>query len=405
MSVDRRTRVDGERPALDAAGFLDDELPRLFEQRASVLASARHLRLRPLVLVVDGRTWTLQRMGERFVVETGDHTADGVKRARLRLTTQQLDDLVNDEVTPVGWMTAGVEVQDEGRIGHVLQWWLVLRSAVDGTPVHEPGAVEVESDLGRSFTLDDDPAELRRFLEDAGYLHLRAVFDDTEMAAIGADMDVAEPSYSPDDGQSWWATVADGSQRVVRMQAFEQRSESTAALLGDERFLGLGALAGEGHVHRRRTENQIEALFKPIGVARGISDVPWHKDCSLGRHSYECCAITAGISVTGAGPGTGQLRVGAGSHRALVWPSLQDVESELDLPVVDLATQTGDVTLHLSCTLHMAEPPVAAERRVLYTTFGLPPADAEANRAANRRLLAATRDQASKNTSQLPART
>jgi ectoine hydroxylase-related dioxygenase (phytanoyl-CoA dioxygenase family) len=153
-------------------------------------------------------------------------------------------------------------------------------------------------------------------------------------------------------------------------------------------------------VHRRRAENKIEALFKPIGVARGISDVPWHKDCSLGRHSYECCAITAGVSVTGAGAGTGQLRVVAGSHRALVWPSLLDAEAELDLPVVDLATDTGDVTLHLSCTLHMAEPPVTAERRVLYTTFGLPPADPEANLAANRRLLRASRDRAPLTTSQ-----
>jgi ectoine hydroxylase-related dioxygenase (phytanoyl-CoA dioxygenase family) len=187
------------------------------------------------------------------------------------------------------------------------------------------------------------------------------------------------------------------------MQSFDERSAATGALLADERFVSLGALTGDGHVHRRRPGNKIEALFKPIGVAHGISDVPWHKDCSLGRHSYECCAITAGISVTGAGPGTGQLRVTAGSHRALVWPSLQDVEADLDLPVVDLATETGDVTLHLSCTLHMAEPPVTAERRVMYTTFGLPPADPEASMAANRRLLSATRDQAAKNTSQVPA--
>ena len=47
---------------------------------------------------------------------------------------------------------------------------------------------------------------------------------------------------------------------------------------------------------------------------KGISDVPWHKDCSLGRHSYECCSLTVGISVTGADAESGQLRVVAGSH-------------------------------------------------------------------------------------------
>ena len=40
--------------------------------------------------------------------------------------------------------------------------------------------------------------------------------------------------------------------------------------------------------------------MKPIGIVEGISDVPWHKDCSLGRHSYRCCSLTVGISVTGA---------------------------------------------------------------------------------------------------------
>jgi ectoine hydroxylase-related dioxygenase (phytanoyl-CoA dioxygenase family) len=405
VGVDRRIRVDGIREALDPAAFLDDDLPTLLAARADLLASSRHLVLRPLVVEVGGGTWTLRRRPGDAVptVQRGEQSEEGEKRLLLRLTAQQLDDLVQDEVTPIGWMTAGVDVQPEGRIGHLLDWWLVLRSVLDERPVHEPGAVVVEADLGRSFTLDDDPADLQAFLEEAGYLHLRGVFSEEEMAAISADMDVAAPLCSPDDGQSWWATLADGSQRVVRMEAFENRSDAAAALLADDRFLALGALAGVGHVHRRRAENRIEALFKPIGVQQGISDVPWHKDCSLGRHSYECCAITAGISVTGAGPGTGQLRVAAGSHRALVWPSLQDVETELDLPVVDLATETGDVTLHLSCTLHMAEPPRTAERRVMYTTFGLPPADPEANREANRRLLAASRDQASRNISQVPA--
>jgi hypothetical protein len=390
---------------VDPASFLGDELPALFAERAGLLASSRHLVLRALVVEVDGDTWTLRRPAGDAVpsIERGGCTAEGEKRLRLSLTAQQLDDLVHDEVTPIGWMTAGADVQPEGRIGHLLDWWLVLRSALDERPVHEAGAVVVDADLGRSFTLDDDPAELRAFLEEAGYLHLRAVFTEDEMAAISADMDEAESSYQDGDGRSWWATLDDGIRRVVRMQAFDTRSDATAALLEDERFPALGGLLGAGHVHRRRTENKIEALFKPIGVQEGISDVPWHKDCSLGRHSYECCAVTAGISVTGAGPGTGQLRVAAGSHRALVWPSLQDVEAELDLPVVDLATETGDVTLHLSCTLHMAEPPVTAERRVLYTTFGLPPADPEANRAANRRLLAASREQASQHVTQAAA--
>ena len=40
--------------------------------------------------------------------------------------------------------------------------------------------------------------------------------------------------------------------------------------------------------------------------------------------------------------------------------------------MIDLPTPTGDVTVHLSCTLHMSQAPVTAERRVLYTGFRLP---------------------------------
>ncbi|MEE2769274.1 MAG: hypothetical protein VX833_08680, partial [Actinomycetota bacterium] len=42
------------------------------------------------------------------------------------------------------------------------------------------------------------------------------------------------------------------------------------------------------------------------------------------------------------------------------------------LPQIPLPTDTGDVTVHLSCTLHMSHPPIASERRVLYTGFALP---------------------------------
>ena len=62
--------------------------------------------------------------------------------------------------------------------------------------------------------------------------------------------------------------------------------------------------------------------------------------------------------------------------------------------------ETGDVTLHLSCTMHMAQPPTERERRVMYTGFALPPRDPAAAAAANRRLLLASRERAPLTTSQ-----
>jgi hypothetical protein len=94
--------------------------------------------------------------------------------------------------------------------------------------------------------------------------------------------------------------------------------------------------------------------------------------------------MTVGVSVTGADATSGQLRVVAGSHRGLVWPAFS--RKGTGLPEIDLPTETGDVTVHLSCTTHMSQPPVERERRVLYSSFSLPPADAEVVATAHKRL-------------------
>ena len=62
-----------------------------------------------------------------------------------------------------------------------------------------------------------------------------------------------------------------------------------------------------------RQGDSAEGLLKKVGVVEGISDVSWHKDCSLGGHSRRCCGLTVGISVTGAEQRSGELGVVAGS--------------------------------------------------------------------------------------------
>jgi hypothetical protein len=403
MSVDLRTRIDGPQPPVDAARFFGDELPALLAARAaSVLPGARLLALAPLVVESDGGAWTLSWAGDRVDIRPG--ARDGA--AHIRLAPGQLADLVHDQGTPTGFRASGRLDQPAGTIADVLGWWLVLRAALDDRPVHVPGAVTFRGrdgaplDLRRTFRIDDPIEDMRHFLTEAGYLHVGAVFTEAEMAAVSGEMDAAAPGYAPGDGKSWWAKTSDGARRLVRMQAFDECSRATAEIVGTRRFLGLGDIAGAGHVWGKRSFNRIEALFKPLGVVEGISDVPWHKDCALGRHSYDCCGLTVGISVTGADAESGQLRVVAGSHRALIWP--QQKQPGCDLPEVDLPTRTGDVTLHLSCTLHMAQPPTAHERRVLYTGFGLPDRTTEA--AAGRARLAAVREAAPVTVSQPPAR-
>jgi hypothetical protein len=401
MSVDLRTRRDDEVRPVDPAAFFASALPEALERsRERIEPGAALRRLRPLSIEVDGEAWTLAADAGHLAVRPG--TGAG---ARLRLSAEALSDLVNDQCTPMTFFTSGRLDMPAGGLRDFLDWWLVLRGALDDRPLYTPGAVDFRSregaplNLHRSFALDEDLGEMRHFLGEAGFLHLERVFSEEEMAAISRDMDRAAPSYRDGDGQSWWATLAGGERRVVRMQSFDRHSRATAALLEDPRFARLGDISGDGHTHQGLESNRIEALFKPIGVVAGISDVPWHKDCSLGRHSYECCSITAGISVTGAGPTSGQLGVVPGSHRALVWPALAIPDG---LPELALPTGTGDVTLHLSCTLHKAHPPVERERRVMYTGFRLPAQASEATLAARRRLRA-VREGAPRTVSQEPS--
>jgi hypothetical protein len=405
ITVDLRTRSDSDIVAVDPVGFFEHELPERFARNGRLaLPGARELRARPLAIVVDGRAWTLALEDDALVVLPGDPDA----AARVVLDQEQLTDLVHDVRTPMGFFTGGDLVQERGRLDDFLDWWVLLRSVLDHRVVHTTGSIDFRDrhgaplDLHRGFGPDDDPEEQAQFLGEAGFLHLTDVFTEEEMAAVSSDMDAAFPLYTEGDERSWWATTSSGERRAVRLQHFQEHSPTTAAILEDDRLLRIGRLTTDGHRPdgSLRGGNMIEALVKPLDVVEGISDLPWHKDCSLGRHSYRCCSLTVGISVTGADASSGQLRVIAGSHRALIQPAF--VRRGLDLPDVGLPTRTGDVTVHLSCTMHMSQAPVTAERRVLYTGFRLPDEGRTSKDTAKK--MSRIREGAYKTVSQPPAR-
>ncbi len=403
MTIDLRTRDDVDVETIDVAGFFADELPVLAAERSALaVPGARELGVRPLTVETAAGTWTLSVDGETVRVCAGD---GGI--AKVRLDETEITDIVHDRQTPMTLLAAGTLDMPDGELGDFLDWWVVLRSVLDSRTVHTAGAVEFSDrdggdlDLQRSFSVDDDPARLAYYLGQTGYLHLTEVFTPAEMAQVSADIDAALPRYHDGDGRSWWATTAAGEERAVRLQRFQEESAATAALLQDDRLLRLAALTGDGHVPRQQGGNKIEALVKPIGVVKGISDLPWHKDCSLGRHSSRCCSLTVGISVTGADERSGQLGVVAGSHRALIQPAF--FRDSWGLPAVPLPTGTGDVTVHCSCTMHMSQAPVERERRVMYTDFVLPPRPGDDPAPSSAGVVDRVRERAYKVVSQVPS--
>ena len=400
--LDLRSRHDDDVVAVDIVDLFENELPALAAERSHLaVPGALELGIAPLTFETPAGAWTMTVVDDAVRVAAG---ASG-EAATVRLREEELTDIVFDQRTPMTLMTAGTLDMPRGNLGDFLDWWVVLRSLIDGRPVHTAGSVDFRDragerlDLDRGFAPDDDPGEALHFLKEAGFLHLTDVFTAGEMEQVDAEIDAAVADYEPDDGRSWWATTVDGTRRPVRLQHFHEKSPTTASLLTDDRLLRIGRLADEGH--RLRTEgNAIEALVKPIGVVEGISDVPWHKDCSLGRHSYRCCSLTVGISVTGADERSGQLAVVAGSHRALVQPAF--FRSSWGLPEVALPTRTGDVTVHCSCTLHMSYPPVERERRVMYTDFDLPLRAGDATASTGEAAIVRVRERAYKTVNQAP---
>ena len=315
----------------------------------------------------------------------------------LRTNRAQLDDLVHDQVTVVGMQTNGSLDQPVGRFDALLDWWLLLRGALDARAPHTRGAIDlVDADgaplaLDRSFAVDASLDEMGDFLQRAGYLHITGVFDEGEMAAVSRDMDAAAPTYSRGDGRSWWAKNRAGDDLLVRMQYFDQVSPAVERLVGDDRLQRLAGLTGDDHVYGsdegQPHRGAVQAVRRGRGdlrpaVAQGLRArssqlrLQQHDRRHLGERRRR-----------GVGPAAHRRRFAPRADVAVVAR-----RAPLRPPDVPLPTRTGDLTVHLSCTLHQSVPPVERERRVLYTGFRLPPRGTDAERAALERLRAIRED-------------
>ncbi len=384
MVFDWRTRTAADVSPVDFAGFHSRTVPELLERNGGLASRAFQASgLRSITLAQGDDAWTWDLDDGALRVRSGD-TGSG---ARADLDDEWFSDLVNDVRSTVALMISGEDVMARGGIIRLIAFEPVLRALLDARPAYEPGLVDfTDSDgapleLGRTFRLDDDPAEIRRFLSQAGFLHFSGVFSTAEMAELSAEIDRWRSTMTPEDDRAWYAAVGD-EQVCVRVTNL---SKGDIEFPHEQRLSPVAGILGAG-----QTYASTDLLVKPVGVTEGISDLPWHKDCSLGLHSYNCPSMTCGVSVTGSGPDNGQLGVLAGSHRVNL--PLFDVADDVELPMLWLTTEPGDVTVHLSCTMHCATPPVHSERRVTYSALRFP---GDAELAAR---IKAVRDQAGRET-------
>jgi hypothetical protein len=377
-NVDVRTRTVGAAGDVGPATFWStDWADALAQNGATAAADAARLGLEPITLVVEGDPWTLRAGRDTIEVAPG---TDGTT-PHVALDRGAFADFVCEQRTALGLAIGGRVDGDGTAIDRFCQWDPVLRSAIDGRALYQPGDVELcaidggQLDLGERHELGEHTEHAAHFLAEAGFLLLTGVFTDGEIDAFDRDLGRAVLDATPDDGESWWATTRDGARYPTRILSFERKSPALRALLDDPRIDAIGDILGDGHrpgdpFGEHYADVTAEGLVKRVDSVDGLVCLPWHKDCDRGGHSMFCCGLTIGVCLTPVDEAHGGLDVIAGSHRANI--ARAQLDRGLDLPEVTLRAERGDVTIHLSCTLHRSTHPTTHERRVAYTGFTLP---------------------------------
>ena len=366
--LDRRTRYDADNRPVTPDEFFDKELPEHVARHGALVAEGmRALDARPLGIEVGDRAWSFTSDGETVVVRDGIVDDAFV----VTLTEELFSDWVQQQRSFNG-MVVGRLLQSRNGTEHDVSVWDSLWLAMlEGWPVVDDELQFVDRhgaplDLHQHFTPDDDPADVAHFIREAGYLHLRGWIDPALMETISDDIDRAVPHYTDGDGKSWWADLEDGTHTCVRLQEFLGHSPTTEAILRSELWDQLRrTVAGDDDLVQAPVEGRcLEALIKPVGVVAGASDVelpprlpPRPSRLRLLRHG----------GWHRRQPHQRGERLSAGSRRLPPrgHPG-RGRQARPYLPVVGLPTEPGDVTIHLSCTLHESLPPRIAERKVMY---------------------------------------
>ncbi len=378
-SFDFRTRpVGGVREPVDPVSFWEDDWPEalgLNGKRAG--EDAGRLKLAPLTIVVEGHAVTLRESDGELRAVAGE-AGDG----RVELDRSAFTDFVGDRKTAMGLLVGGRARGNGKSCALFCAWDPVIRSALDGRGVYNPGEVTLCAadgsplELNQSFRLREEREAAAHFLSEAGFVLLKQVFDEDTLAQLDADLARSVAQARPDDGEAWWATTGRGEEYPCRILNFARKSAIFRELIDNDDYRAIGKLLPDGHIPgdsfgEHFGDVSAEGLVKRVDSVKGLSCLPWHKDCERGGHTIFCAGIVVGICLTPIDRAHGGLELIAGSHRANI--TREQVEAGIDLPEAVLEAERGDVTIHLSCAFHRSTHPASDERRVIYTGFTLPP--------------------------------
>jgi hypothetical protein len=230
-------------PAVDFEEFHRVELPARIAAGNGALAAADVAGVSPIAFKVpDGGAFSYVPGADGVEIWATDVAADTV----VELSREAFSDFANELHTCFGLLYAGLAETSRGDYLSFERWEPALRALYHGRPIIDPASMELPDDLARAFSLDDPDDEVRAFLHQTGFVHLRGVFDATEIATLSDEVESARAAARKDDGHSWWATRADGEEVCCRVTYLGRSSDPIAALAGDARLARIAALGVEG---------------------------------------------------------------------------------------------------------------------------------------------------------------
>ncbi|HJQ82597.1 MAG TPA: phytanoyl-CoA dioxygenase family protein [Candidatus Binatia bacterium] len=348
-------------PALDFNVFHRDELPARLATDDG-LRAARDVRgVGALAFrLPDGRAYTYTAAGDCIAIDAGDATAETV----VALDEADWRRFVDELATAAGLVHGGRARFPRGGYAHLERWEPALRMLFVGRPIYDPTALKVPDRLDRSFALDDPG--LATFLRATGFALVKRVFATDEVSRLRAAAERLADDAVPGDRRSWWTRTADGADVLSRITYAGVRAPVIGALDDDARLRRLAALAGDDLRPAGDRCDGHSLVIKHGGVAEGLGDLPWHRDCGLGGHPVMCPSLQIGIQLDAATADSGRLLFLAGSAGVSCHRSALDRG-----PIVAVDTEPGDCTVHFGDVLHAAPPPArpGRGRRALYVSF------------------------------------
>jgi len=303
----------------------------------------------------DGAVFTYRRRDAVLEIVRGDETADTV----MELDQEAWEGLVHELEAPAGLLYAGRVRCLRGQAIDLMAWEPGLRALYNGRALYDPERLELRDrrgqalDVARTFASADDAEDMAHFLRAAGYLFVRGVFRDDEVAAFRSEADALRGEARKGDHLSWWGKNAGGDEVLCRVTRAATKPR-LATLPGDPRIVALKDLADEDLVHRKGESDGVTVIYKNPDMVEGLGDIPWHRDCGMGGHAVMCPTLIASVYLTDATPETGELRMLPGSREASFNAHVSRAAS---LGGASFRARPGDVSLHYSDTIHAAPPP------------------------------------------------